>query len=229
MKTTKGQVRSGFTLVELLVVISIIVVLAGLAVPTAMKALGKAEQVKGINNVKQIKNYLELFAGDYDGEYPSDDTAQEILELNDDNLGGGSSSGGRSSLERASLDGGRKLGGSNRRSRNDGSSASSGSSDQPSNYYFQQLIDSGTMDNEEVLFLKAFKKAYRLRKPNNDKQIDQGECVWGYTKNLQQTSSSNIPVVFDSPVSGGDSPKFSKNIWDGKTIMVTIDLSLIHI
>ena len=44
-----------------------------------MKALGKAEQVTGINNVKGIKSALDLFAGDFDGEYPSDDTAEELM------------------------------------------------------------------------------------------------------------------------------------------------------
>ena len=221
MKATKGQLRSGFTLVELLVVISIIVVLAGLAVPTAMKALGKADQVKGINNAKQIKNYLELFAGDYDGEYPSDDTGEEILELTDDNIGSGSSS------KRGSTDQNRGALNRNRgRGNRDGNTASSSRSDRTSNYYFQQLIASGTMGNEEILFLKAYKKAFRLSKPNNDKTIDQGENVWAYTTNLQQTSGERIPIVYDSPISTGDKPRFSKKIWDGKTIMVSVDNSV---
>ena len=223
MKATKGQMRSGFTLVELLVVISIIVVLAGLAVPTAMKALGKAEQVTGISNVKGIKSALDLFAQDFDGEYPSDDTAQEIADITDDNVGSSSSKKGSGlrggSLDRRSLDGGRKLGG-----RSSAGERGSAASDKTSNFYFQQVIKRG-LDNEELFYLKSFKKAFSLKKPNNDKIIDPGECVWGYTKNLQQTSSSHIPVVFDSPVSGGDNPKFSKKVWDGKVIMARLDSS----
>ncbi|MBK1835493.1 type II secretion system protein [Roseibacillus ishigakijimensis] len=220
MKATKGQMRSGFTLVELLVVISIIVVLAGLAVPTAMKALAKAEQVTGINNVKGIKSALDLFASDFDGEYPSDSTAEEIMEISDDNVGGSSSRGGASRLNPSrGLDSSHDLGARGSRGGRGGAS-----SDKPSNYYFTQLMGHG-LDNEELFYLKSFKKAFILKKPNNDKQIDQGENVWGYTKNLQQTSSSHIPIVFDSPISTGDSPKFSKKVWDGKIIVAKLDSS----
>ena len=213
--------RSGFTLVELLVVISIIVILAGLAVPTAMKALGKAEQVTGINNVKGIKSALDLFASDFDGEYPSDDTAVEIMEITDDNVGGSSSKrGGRSRLgSSGGLDGGSRLNG-----RGSGARRGDSGSDKSANQYFQQLMGRG-LDGEELFYQKSFKKAFLLKKPNNDKIVDQGENVWGYTKNLQQTSSSHIPVVFDSPVSSGDNPKFSKKVWDGKVIMARLDSS----
>lgn len=219
MKATKGQMRSGFTLVELLVVISIIVVLAGLAVPTAMKALGKAEQVTGINNVKGIKSALDLFASDFDGEYPSDDTAEEIMEISDDNVGNSNRRSGGSRLDRRGLDGGARVGGRGSGARRGGSG-----SDKTSNYYFEQLMGRG-LDNEELFYQKAFKKAFILKKPDNNKKVDQGENVWGYTKNLQQTSSSHIPIVFDSPVSTGDSPKFSKKVWDGKVIMARLDSS----
>ena len=214
--------RSGFTLVELLVVISIIVVLAGLAVPTAMKALGKAEQVTGINNVKGIKSALDLFAGDFDGEYPSDDTAEELMEIMDDNAGVSRKNSGTRTSTLQSSD---RLGSSGRLGDRRGAGGRGSSANQkPSNYYFNQLMGRG-LDNEELFYQKSFKKAFLLRKPNNDKIVDQGECVWAYTKNLQQTSSSHIPVVFDSPVSTGDNPKFSKKVWDGKVIMARLDSS----
>ena len=222
MKLTTGQSRSGFTLVELLVVISIIVVLASLAVPTAARALAKAEAVTAINNVKNVKAALDLFAQDFDGEYPNDDTAEELADILDDN-DTGSAGGNRAGLGSSDgVDGGRRLqrdrGGRGGRGGR-GDSRASASNSKPSNFYFQQMMTRG-LDDEKLLYLKSFKKAFKLTKPNNDKKVDQGECVWGYTKNLQQTSSGNIPVVFDSPVSGGESPKFSKKPWD---------LSLIHI
>lgn len=218
MKATKGQLRSGFTLVELLVVISIIVVLAGLSVPVAMKALGKAEQVTGISNVGNIKKAMDLFAGDFDGEYPSDDTAEELGEIMDDNAGN-SSSRGSDSLRAGRLDGGSRDLGSRGNRRQVG-----GGSDKPSNYYFNQLMGRG-LDNENLFYQKAFKKAFILKKPDSDGVVDQGECVWAYTKNLQQTSSSHIPVIYDNPVSTGDSPKFSKKPWDGKIIVAKLDNS----
>ena len=35
-----------------------------------------------ISNARDIKSALDLFAGDFDGEYPSDDTAEELMEIN---------------------------------------------------------------------------------------------------------------------------------------------------
>lgn len=216
MKLNNTKATKGFTLVELLVVISIIVVLAGLAVPTAMKALNRAALVQGINNVKTVKSAMDLFAQDFDGEYPSDDTAEELEDLMDDSVSSGRSdrglSGGRlergGGLERGSL----------------GSRRSSGST-KPSNYYFRQLIQLNCLDNEEVFFEKTFKKAFSVKKPNNDGIVDERENVWGYTKNLLQTSSSHIPVVYDTPISTGDNPKFAKKIWEGKAIVARLDNS----
>lgn len=210
--------RSGFTLVELLVVISIIVVLAGLATPAAMSALGRVERLKGINNAKQIKSGLDLFASDFDAEYPSDETGEEIMEDASDTVTSSKKGGG---LDRRNLDGGRQMG-SKRSNR-----GSAGSNSKPSNYYYTQLMGRG-LDNEDIFYHKAFKKSFILKKPDKNKVVDQGECVWGYTKNLQQTSSGHLPLVFDSPISGGDSPKFSKKVWDGgKVIMARLDGSTV--
>jgi prepilin-type N-terminal cleavage/methylation domain-containing protein/prepilin-type processing-associated H-X9-DG protein len=67
MKTSK---TSGFTLVELLVVISIIALLASLAIPMVGKARNKAVQLKDTSNLKQVGLAIKLYASDYDGNYP---------------------------------------------------------------------------------------------------------------------------------------------------------------
>lgn len=72
--------RKGFTLVELLVVIAIIVALAALATPQIFKALKRAALAEAISNARQVKLALDSFANDFDGVYPSDDTADEVAE-----------------------------------------------------------------------------------------------------------------------------------------------------
>jgi prepilin-type N-terminal cleavage/methylation domain-containing protein len=64
----KIKTRSGFTLVELLVVITIIVVLVGLSIPVAGTALNKAKEAKKVSNLRQIYTAAQLFANDYDGK-----------------------------------------------------------------------------------------------------------------------------------------------------------------
>lgn len=49
----------------------LILVFAGLAVPSAMKALEKANDVTVINNARGIKSALDLYAVDHSGAYPA--------------------------------------------------------------------------------------------------------------------------------------------------------------
>jgi prepilin-type N-terminal cleavage/methylation domain-containing protein/prepilin-type processing-associated H-X9-DG protein len=60
----------GFTLVEMLVVIAIIGILAGLLLPALARAKAKAQQTKCVNNVRQLDLALSMYAQDHDGEYP---------------------------------------------------------------------------------------------------------------------------------------------------------------
>lgn len=62
---------SAFTLIELLIVITIIAVLASIALPAYNGIQERANQTKDLSNGKQIALALKLFASDNNGAYPS--------------------------------------------------------------------------------------------------------------------------------------------------------------
>ena len=62
--------NKGFTLVELLVVVAIIGLLAGIAVVSVNSVRVKARDAKRIADVKQIQNALELYNNTKGGAYP---------------------------------------------------------------------------------------------------------------------------------------------------------------
>ena len=58
--------KRGFTLVELLVMIAIVAILAGLLLPVLVKAKQKGQATVCLNDLKQAGLAVQLFAGDND-------------------------------------------------------------------------------------------------------------------------------------------------------------------
>ena len=64
--------RTGFTLVEIMIVVAIIAIIASIAIPNLVRAQQMARDAKRIADLKQIRNALELFFSD-NGYYPQSD------------------------------------------------------------------------------------------------------------------------------------------------------------
>ena len=67
---TRHNEGHGFTLVELLVVLAILSFLAGIILPTLIKARRQVLMVVGMNNQRQIVSGVSLFAMDNEDLYP---------------------------------------------------------------------------------------------------------------------------------------------------------------
>src|SRR5271154_7147613 len=70
----KRHSKSGFTLVELLVVIGIIALLISILLPALSKAREAANVIKCSSNLRQLMMASELFAGDHHGYLPTSTT-----------------------------------------------------------------------------------------------------------------------------------------------------------
>lgn len=94
MKMNPKMARSGFTLVELLVVMAIIATLAGVGVPALIKQQKKGHLSEAVQNVKQIGIYLSEFEQEY-GSYPDANTAKQVAENTDTPISSGNSANDR--------------------------------------------------------------------------------------------------------------------------------------
>ncbi len=72
MKTSNKNngVRAGLTILEVLVVLAIVVVLAGILMPPSTHNKSRARRISCVGNLKQLGTGLRLFANDADGKYP---------------------------------------------------------------------------------------------------------------------------------------------------------------
>ena len=80
LRKARATVRSGFTLMELLVVVAILVVLAGAAVPIYMKHLDEAKKSIAWQNAKTIESQCEMYKVSH-GDYPP--SLQELATPSD--------------------------------------------------------------------------------------------------------------------------------------------------
>jgi len=80
--------KEGFTLVEIMIVVMIIGLLAALAIPSMQKARDNAQEKSCINNLRQIKGAVQMYATEYNHattDSIADDHWTAILDLLDDN------------------------------------------------------------------------------------------------------------------------------------------------
>lgn len=59
-----------FTLIELMVVIALIGIIAGLLLPVLAKAKGKAQRIKCVSNLRQVGLSFTVFAGEHRSQFP---------------------------------------------------------------------------------------------------------------------------------------------------------------
>lgn len=71
--------NKGFTLIEIMVVIAIIITLAGLLMPALIRARRQAKRVECINNLKQIGIAMHSYALDNDEKFPGEPGALQKL------------------------------------------------------------------------------------------------------------------------------------------------------
>lgn len=82
--TRRLRSSSAFTLIELLIVLAIIVILAGLLAPGVVKAREKARRVKCQSNMHQIWLAISQYRDDHNEQYPK--SLDEIYDTYIDDL-----------------------------------------------------------------------------------------------------------------------------------------------
>ena len=76
----KNRKRKGFTLIELMIVIAIIIILAAIAIPNYLRMTDRAKKAAIESDLKSLATALETFRTDW-GQYPNGDWAVMRAEL----------------------------------------------------------------------------------------------------------------------------------------------------
>ena len=77
--------RHAFTLLEMLIVVAIIGIIAGIAMPALQKSMQTAKMTDAMSKARQISLALRMYANDNDGNYPlkKNTYEEEIVTSND--------------------------------------------------------------------------------------------------------------------------------------------------
>lgn len=77
----KNSKKKGFTLIELMVVISILLILIGFMIPKFSAYQDKAKRIKAMNTAKQIQTAAMASYGDDNGKFVVEDVKSNITTL----------------------------------------------------------------------------------------------------------------------------------------------------
>ncbi len=70
-KTRRGLGGSGFTLIELMIVVAIIGILAAIAIPKFAELIRKSNEGASKGNLGALRSALSIYYGDLEGTYPA--------------------------------------------------------------------------------------------------------------------------------------------------------------